>query len=153
MAHRRCRAGGIAIDSGERFMNPPGPENGEKGQVSEKPLAPVLPAPEPAPADVPPTPREPTPIAWRVGIAVSVVLLGLAAYGLRDRIGLRGQSAVGVVFFFGLVAIFSANLRAVNWRTIAFGFSLQLLLAVLVLKVDAVYWAFERVGEVVTAST
>jgi len=132
-------------------MNPPGPENGEKGQVSEKPLAPVLPAPEPAPADVPPTPREPTPIAWRVGIAVSVVLLGLAAYGLRDRIGLRGQSAVGVVFFFGLVAIFSANLRAVNWRTIAFGFSLQLLLAVLVLKVDAVYWAFERVGEVVTA--
>jgi concentrative nucleoside transporter, CNT family len=93
----------------------------------------------------------PTPFLWRVGIAVSIVTLGLAAYGLRDRIGVRGQSVVGVVFFFGLVAMFSRNLRAVNWRTIGFGFGLQMLLAVLVLKVDAVYWAFERVGEVVKA--
>jgi CNT family concentrative nucleoside transporter len=133
-------------------MNPPDPENGEKSQFSEKPLAAVVPTPEPAPADLPPAaPCEPTPIAWRIGVAVSVGLLGLAAYGLRDSIGLRGQSAAGVVFFFGLVAMFSTNLRAVNWRTIAFGFGLQLVLAVLVLKVNAVYWTFERIGEVVTA--
>jgi CNT family concentrative nucleoside transporter len=50
-----------------------------------------------------------------------------------------------------LIALASTNLRAVNWQTIAWGFGLQLILALLVLKVDAVYWAFERVGEVVKA--
>ena len=39
-----------------------------------------------------------------------------------------------MVFFFGLVAMFSANLRAVNWRTITCGFGLQVVLALLVLK-------------------
>src|SRR6266516_3179618 len=91
------------------------------------------------------------PFWWRFGIGVGIVILAESAYVARDLIGLRGQSAVGVVFFFGLVAMFSNNLRAVNWRTIAWGFGLQLVLAVLVLKVDAVYWAFERVGEVVKA--
>jgi CNT family concentrative nucleoside transporter len=133
-------------------MNPPDPENGEKGQISEKPLAAVLPTPETVPAPLPAPARcERTPIGWRVGIAVIIVLLGLSAYGLRDHIGLRGQSAVGVLFFFGLVAMFSVNLRAVNWRTIAWGIGLQLVLAVLVLKVDAVYWTFENIGAVVKA--
>src|SRR5258706_10997242 len=92
-----------------------------------------------------------TPITWRVIIAASIIFLAFAAYGVRDIIGLRGQSAVGVLFFFGLVAVFSSNLYSVNWRTIAWGFGLQVLLAVLVLKVDAIYQAFERVGEVVKA--
>ena len=52
-------------------------------------------------------------------------------------------------FFFGIVAAFSSNLRAVNWRTIFWGIVLQLLLAVLVLKVPFVYRGFERLGEVV----
>ncbi len=92
-----------------------------------------------------------TPLVWRLVIAAAIVLLGLAAYGTRDVIGVRGQSAVGVFFFFGLVAAFSTNLRGVNWRTIAWGFGLQVLLAVLVLKVDAVYAVFETVGKVVKA--
>ena len=75
-------------------MNPPDPEYDDKSQVSEKPLAAVLPTPETVPLPLPaPAPCERTPIGWRVGIAISIVLLGLAAYGLRDRIGLRGQSA------------------------------------------------------------
>src|ERR1019366_790390 len=89
--------------------------------------------------------------SWRLGIGAAILLLGGTAYLLRDLIGLRGQSAVGVFFFFGLVAMFSTNLRAVNWRTIVWGIALQLLLAVLVLKVPAVYWMIERVGEVVKA--
>src|ERR1043165_7557578 len=76
-----------------------------------------------------------TPITWRLAIAAGVLLLGLAAYAARAEIGLRGQSAIGVICFFGLVATFSTNLRAVNWRTIAWGIGLQLLLALLVLKV------------------
>jgi CNT family concentrative nucleoside transporter len=47
----------------------------------------------------------------------------------------RGQSFVGVFVFFGLVAMCSRNLRQVNWRTIGFGIALQVILAVLVLKV------------------
>ncbi|MBI3879997.1 MAG: Na+ dependent nucleoside transporter domain protein [Verrucomicrobia bacterium] len=75
-----------------------------------------------------------TPLAWRAGIGAVVVALGLAAYFLRDAIGLRGQAFVGVFCFFGLVAMFSTNLRAVNWRTIGWGVALQIILAVLVLK-------------------
>jgi concentrative nucleoside transporter, CNT family len=104
-----------------------------------------------SPLPVPTLSLPPTPWSWRVGIALGIGLLAGSAYWLRDEIGLRGQAAVGVVFFFGLIALASTNLRAVNWQTIAWGFGLQLILALLVLKVDAVYWAFERVGEVVKA--
>jgi concentrative nucleoside transporter, CNT family len=79
--------------------------------------------------------RRPTPITWRIAIGAGIVLLGLAAYGLSESIGLRGQAAVGVVFFFGLVAAFSSNLRAVKWQTIGWGFALQITLALFVLKV------------------
>ena len=54
--------------------------------------------------------------------------------GARETIGLRGQSLAGICFFFGIVALFSTNLRAVNWRTIGWGIALQLLLALLVLQ-------------------
>src|SRR5437870_2808223 len=96
-----------------------------------------------------PPPLAPTPWSWRLAIGAGIGLLGLLAYLLRDVITVRGQAAVGVLFFFGLVALFSRNLRAVNWRTIAWGFGLQLVLALLVLKVDAVYQGFEAIGGVV----
>src|SRR5947209_7052289 len=116
-------------------MISPVPEKSEdRGQILEKPLA-----------------SAGTPGTWRLGIGAVILLVGLTAYGLRDFIGLRGQSVAGVLFFFGLVAMFSTNLRGVNWRTIAWGFGLQLVLAVLVLKVPAFYWIFERAGEVVKA--
>jgi concentrative nucleoside transporter, CNT family len=92
-------------------------------------------------------PRAPgTPIIWRLGIAGAIIFIGLAAYGLREVIGLRGQAFAGVFFFFGLVACFSTNLRQVNWRTIGWGLVLQLVLAVLVLKVEKVRSVFEAVG-------
>jgi concentrative nucleoside transporter, CNT family len=120
-------------------MISPGPD--DKGHISEKPLASIS----------TPTPIVSTPFSWRLGIGAAILSAGLSAFLLRDLIGLRGQSVAGVVFFFGLVAMFSANLRAVNWQTIAWGFALQLVLAILVLRVPAVYWMIERVGEVVKA--
>src|SRR5262245_52027822 len=92
---------------------------------------------EPPPSTVPSFSG--TPWSWRVTIAVGITLLGVAAYLMRDLIGVRGQAAVGIVFFFGIVAACSAKLQAVNWRTIAFGFGLQFLLAVLVLKTEFFY--------------
>ena len=103
----------------------------------------------PAPTVSPAAARPPTPLSWRVAIALAIVVLAGAAYLLQPVIGLRGQALAGVLFFFGLVAVFSTNLRAVNWRTIGWGFALQVVLALLVLKVDAVYQAFEAVGGVV----
>src|SRR5438874_435636 len=87
--------------------------------------------PQPAGPAAPPLP--PTPLSWRLAIAVGVAALALAAYLLQGVIGLRGQALAGVFCFFGLVAVFSKNLRAVNWRTIGWGFALQLALALLVL--------------------
>ncbi|NBT63608.1 MAG: Na+ dependent nucleoside transporter domain protein, partial [Planctomycetia bacterium] len=86
---------------------------------------------------------------WRIGIALAITLIALSAYFLRSAIGLRGQSVAGVIFFFGLVAVFSQNLRVVNWHTIIWGFSLQMILAVLVLKVEFVYTIISAVGGVV----
>jgi CNT family concentrative nucleoside transporter len=94
-----------------------------------EPASPPPPPPADAAADVPPTPW-----TWRIAIGAAIAILALGAYFLRDLIGLRGQAAVGVVFFFGLVAMFSTNLRAVNWRTIGWGIALQIILALLVLK-------------------
>src|SRR3990172_970338 len=91
----------------------------------------------------------PTPLGWRLAILATIVAVGLAAYYARDVVGLRGQAAAGIVFFFGIVAAFSANLRAVNWRTVGWGIALQIVLAILVLKVEFVYHGFEGAGAVV----
>jgi CNT family concentrative nucleoside transporter len=110
--------------------------------------APPSPPPaEPTPVAAPAPPA--TPWSWRLGIAVAIVLLGGGAYLLRDVVGPRGQALAGVFCFFGVVAVFSTNLRAVNWRTIAFGVGLQLFLALLVLWVPAVYRVFQAAGEAV----
>ncbi|MDX1961979.1 MAG: nucleoside transporter C-terminal domain-containing protein [Pirellulales bacterium] len=105
---------------------------------------------------LPPTQYFPsTPWHWRAGILAGIIILGVAAYALRQSIGLKGQAAVGIVFFFGLVAAMSANLRAVNWRTIGWGIVLQVVLALLVLQAKfeingyqySVYGAFQQAGE------
>ncbi|MBI3865984.1 MAG: hypothetical protein HY290_29255, partial [Planctomycetia bacterium] len=92
------------------------------------------PAPVPAPAADIAQSLPPTPLAWWASIAGAVAAIGAAAYASQAAIGPRGQAVAGVCCFFGIVALFSSNLRAVNWRTIGWGFGLQLLLALLVLK-------------------
>jgi CNT family concentrative nucleoside transporter len=77
----------------------------------------------------------PMPVTWRLAIAAGIALVGGTAYLFDRQIGLRGQALAGVFCFFGVVALFSANLRAVSWRTIGWGIGLQLVLALLVLKV------------------
>jgi len=83
-------------------------------------------------------PLPPTPWAWRAYVGAAIVLIAAVAYLARGIIGPRGQAVAGILFFFGLVATFSSNLRAVNWRTISWGIALQAALALLVLKVPVV---------------
>src|SRR5262245_49599690 len=92
----------------------------------------------------------PTPLWWRLAILAAIATIGMTAYVMRYTIGLRGQALAGIVFFFGIVAAFSANLRAVNWRTIGWGIAIQILLAFSILKVPVVHTAFERAGDVVS---
>lgn len=94
-------------------------------------------------------PKPPTPWTWRAGIALGILALGFAAYLLSGTIGPRGQAFAGIFCFFGIVAMFSSNLRAVNWRTIGWGIVLQVILAVLVLKVPAVHQGLQEVKNVV----
>jgi concentrative nucleoside transporter, CNT family len=90
---------------------------------------PVDPHDAPPPVEV----YKPTPLIWRLAILIAIVVVGLLAFQFREMIGLRGQALAGVVFFFGIVAAFSSNLRAVNWQTILWGLALQVVLALLVL--------------------
>jgi CNT family concentrative nucleoside transporter len=88
----------------------------------------------------------PTPLAWRVALGILVVALATAAYYGGNTLGARGQSALGVLCFLSIAAMFSANLRALNWRTLAWGFALQVLLALFVLKFEPGYRFFNFLG-------
>ncbi len=105
------------------------------------------------PAEAPPQVLfvPPTPLWWRIAILVGIGLVGVSAYLLRESIGVRGQALSGIVFFFGIVAAFSSNLRAVNWRTIGWGIAIQIMLALLILKVPVVHEGFRKAGDVVGA--
>lgn len=129
-------------------MIPAGPVGDDQAQISATPLPPAPPADgTTSQASLPP----PMPWTWRIAVGAGIAFLLSVAFTFRDLIGVRGQSVVGVVFYFGLIAMFSTNLRLVNWRTIYWGFGLQLVLAMLVLKVSFVYEALKKVGDVMKA--
>src|SRR4051812_6545689 len=105
---------------------------------------------EPAPTIAPAKPSHPpTPWTWRGSLFSANPVIRAAAYAARGAIGPRGQAVAGSFFFFGLVAAFSSNLRAVNWRTIGWGIALQAVLALLVLKVPIVHTGFDKAKLVV----
>jgi CNT family concentrative nucleoside transporter len=77
-----------------------------------------------------------TPLSWRIILALLVLGLAAATYVASDFLGPRGQALLGVFCFLGVAALFSSNLRALNWRTLGWGFALQILLALFVLKFE-----------------
>ncbi len=81
-------------------------------------------------------PLPPTPLWWRLAIAAGVVGLTVFAFVTQEQIGGRGTAVVGIVCFIGLVAALSANLRAVNWRTIVLGLVIQVSLALFILRLE-----------------
>ena len=119
-----------------------------QSDATPNPLFSPTPNPDPT-STLPPGPT--TPLMWRLAIGAAIVTLGLLAFATRDTIGVRGQAFAGVFCFFGLVAMFSSNLRAVNWRTIGWGVTLQIILALLVLKVPFVKAGFEHAKVVVVS--
>ncbi|NJB36152.1 MULTISPECIES: NupC/NupG family nucleoside CNT transporter [Flavobacteriaceae] len=57
--------------------------------------------------------------------------------------GMLGMAALVIIAF-----LFSANKRAINWKTVGIGLAIQLIIAIGVLKVSFVQLVFETIGEV-----
>ena len=72
----------------------------------------------------------------RLTCAAAAATLAVAAYVAEGRIDLRVQGALGAVCLVLAVATCSANLRAVSWRTVAWGIALQLALAFIILGLE-----------------
>ncbi len=72
----------------------------------------------------------------RLACAGGALLLAVLAYVLQDLVDPRVQAAAGVMCFLLITAACSTNLRAVNFRTVAWGIGLQLALALFILKFE-----------------
>ena len=106
-------------------------------------------------APVPPPPSRPASDV-RLRAVAGALALGLAAavFLLRYSLNSRVQAVLGIVCFIAVVAAFSRNLRAVSWRTVAWGIALQLGLALIILKLEIGgvrpgYVFFSKVAEAV----
>ena len=90
----------------------------------------------------------------RLTAGAIALALAVAAFLLRYSINPRVQALLGIVAFIATVAAFSQNLRAVSWRTVAWGIALQFGLAILILKLEIGgvrpgYVFFDKVGNLV----
>lgn len=74
--------------------------------------------------------------ALRAAVGAVAIVLAVGAFALRFTIGPRVQAVLGIICFISIVAAFSRNLRAVNWRTVGWGLALQVGLALLILKLQ-----------------
>ncbi|MGI9159029.1 MAG: NupC/NupG family nucleoside CNT transporter [Saprospiraceae bacterium] len=61
-----------------------------------------------------------------------------------------GRGMLGMAILIGICYLLSRDRRAINWRLVASGIGLQLLFAVLVLKVPGVSWAFDQFARLFT---
>ena len=59
-----------------------------------------------------------------------------------------GRGVLGMVVILLIAFLFSSNRRAINWRTVGIGLSIQLLLAIGILKVGFIQKAFDFAGSV-----
>ena len=72
----------------------------------------------------------------RVGILLLVVAIGATAFLFQELLPGRVRAVLGIICFIGIVVAASANIRAINWRTVGWGIGLQLALAILILRFE-----------------
>jgi CNT family concentrative nucleoside transporter len=78
------------------------------------------------------------------GALVAILAAALAQLGMP-----RAQPIVGVVTILGIAYLSSTNRRAIHGPTVAWGFGLQVVFALLVLRTASGRWLFERLGAIV----
>ena len=93
-------------------------------------------------------------VSIRLAIGAFAVVVTVVLFLLRDTLSPRLQGLIGVGVFIAVVAAFSTNLRAVNWRTVGWGMAIQIGLALLILKLEIGgvkpgYVFFSKVGALV----
>ena len=57
------------------------------------------------------------------------------------------RGVLGMLILVLIAFLFSANRKAINWKTVGIGLSIQLILAIGILKVKAVQWFFDILGK------
>ncbi len=62
--------------------------------------------------------------------------------------GSLGRGIIGMLALIAISYLFSANRKAINWKTVGIGLSIQLLLAIGVLKVHFIQMGFTEVGQI-----
>ena len=72
----------------------------------------------------------------RAGAGLAALGLAAAAYAFREPLPGRVRAVMGIAAFLLVVVACSADVRAIRWRTVACGFGLQVVLALLILKVS-----------------
>ncbi len=75
------------------------------------------------------------------GAAIALLAAAAAQFGAP-----RAQPVVGLVVILGIAWLWSANRRAIDGRTVAWGLGLQIAFALIVLKTDTGRWTFARLG-------
>jgi len=85
----------------------------------------------------------------RLAILGSIAFLAIAIFFLRYDIPARVRAMFGIVAFIGIAIGCSNNMRRIPWRTLAVGFALQVVLALLILQVPLVFQGFQVVGDVI----
>lgn len=63
----------------------------------------------------------------------------------------RFISLIGILVFFGLAYLLSVDRRSIRWRTVLWGFALQFLFALFVLRTGIGFLLFNTIGNLVTA--
>jgi CNT family concentrative nucleoside transporter len=100
--------------------------------------------------DVQPTARAAQPVGraeWTI-LAVAASVAVVAA--LAAQLGVpRAQSVVGLIVILAIAWLWSANRRAIDRRTVAWGLGLQIVFALIVLRTETGRWAFARLGSAI----
>ena len=86
---------------------------------------------------------------------IGSIVLAAVAFTFSEILPGRVRALMGIVAFFLVTIFFSANVNAIRWRTVAWGFGLQLMLAVAILKLTVAgvrpgYAVFSALATVVT---
>ena len=95
--------------------------------------------------------------SWRIraGAGLTAVALALTAFAFQESLPGRIRALMGIAAFILTAVACSANVAAIRWRTVAWGIGLQVLLALVILKLAVGgfrpgYAAFSAVAAVVT---
>ena len=72
----------------------------------------------------------------RMAAVAAAAAFGAASWLLGGLFGLRVQAAAGALCLIAIVAVFSPDLRRVNWRTVLWGLALQVGFALFILKFE-----------------